>query len=224
MITDPDGRFLTQREHPRMATVRPRVTDEGITLAAPGAPSLLVPTSRGNAPLEVTVWKSGCVAADQGDDAAGWFSRLLERECRFAWMPEEISRPISGGGQEAITFADGYPLLVCHEASLEELNSHLDAPVTMNRFRANVVVRGGSPWEEDRWSRLTGDGVELEMAKPCERCKVVTVNQDTGEGGKEPLKTLASIQRDVDGVCFGQNAIHRGTSSLRVGQSLQVHL
>ncbi|MEC9071711.1 MAG: MOSC N-terminal beta barrel domain-containing protein, partial [Myxococcota bacterium] len=223
MVTEPGGGFLTQREHPRMATVRPRVTDAGITLSAPGMPSLQVPTTRSVAPLEVRVWKSGCVAADQGDAAAGWFSELLDRECRFVWMPDEVSRPISGGGQEAITFADGYPILVCHEASLEELNRHLETPVTMNRFRANVVVRGGAAWDEDRWARLTGDEVELEMAKPCERCKVITVDQETGVGGKEPLRTLASFERDVEGVCFGQNAIHRATRSLRVGQTLKAH-
>lgn len=223
MVTSPDGRFLTQREHPLMATVRPRVSADGITLSAPGMPTLLAPTTEGFAPLEVTVWKSGCVAADQGDPAAQWFSDLLGRECRFVWMPEAISRPVSGGGQEAITFADGYPILVCHQASLEELNRHLETPVTMNRFRANVVVRGGEAWDEDRWARLTGDGVDLEMAKPCERCKVITVDQETGESGKEPLRTLASFDRDVEGVCFGQNAIHRETPSLRVGQTLTVH-
>ena len=127
------------------------------------------------------------------------------------------------GSEGRISFADGFPLLVCHEASLDDLNARLKSHVPMDRFRPNVVVRGGAPWDEDRWRSLVGQGIELWMVKPCERCKVITVDQESAETTREPLKTLATFRRlPSGGVVFGQNAIHQGPGSLRVGQVLRV--
>jgi len=225
MVVEPDGRFLTQREHPRLALVRPQIEEETLSLTAPELPPLRLPTNRRDtSPLKVTVWSTGCVAADQGTEAAQWFSQVLGQEVRLVWMPEDTSRPIDGGDEGAITFADGYPILLCHQASLDDLNRRLDDPIPMNRFRPNVVVSGGQAWDEDRWTRITGEGLSLEMAKPCERCKVTTVDQETGETGKEPLRTLATFRKLGDGVCFGENAIHHGRGAMRVGQTLRAHL
>jgi uncharacterized protein YcbX len=190
-----------------------------------GGASLLVPLQTPpGAHIDVTVWSSTCSAVDLGEEAARFFQGLVGDEVRLVALPETESRPVDIDGDEGrISFADGFPLLVCHEASLEDLNARMELPLPMDRFRPNVVVRGGEPWDEDGWGSLRGDTLELRMAAPCERCKVTTVDQQTAEISKEPLATLATFRRlPTGGVVFGQNAIHHGAGPLRVGQVLRV--
>ena len=110
-------------------------------------------------------------------------------------------------------FADGYPLLVIGRASLEHLNERLAAkgaaPVTMDRFRPNLVLDGLAPHDEDHLASIEIDGVVLTPVKPCTRCEVTTIDQASARKGAEPLVTLASYRRDdrLAGVTFGMNAI-----------------
>jgi uncharacterized protein YcbX len=119
-----------------------------------------------------------------------------------------------------VSFADGFPFLLISEESLADLNRRLAYPLPMNRFRPNLVVAGGEPYAEDGWSRMEIGNLRLQVVKPCGRCLVTTTDQDTGERGKEPLRTLATYRKVGSEVMFGQNVVHENIGRLRVGDSV----
>jgi hypothetical protein len=138
-------------------------------------------------------------------------------------MPDTANRLASRRGHTSqVNFADGYPLLLISEASLENLNTRLDEPLPMNRFRPNLVVQGCAPYAEDSWNGIQIGDVRLHVVKPCERCAITTVNQLTAEKGKEPLRTLATYRQSDGNVLFGQNLIHEGNGMLRVGDEVEI--
>jgi uncharacterized protein len=231
MLITPAGRFITQREVPRLALIAPRLLPDALVLEAPPLPPISIPLSRRGPRRAVTVWRDHCEAFDEGDEVAGWLQRFLDRDCRlvrFDPAHRRLSERVWTGAYEAETrFADGFPILALNAASLMELNGRLAAPLPMNRFRPNIVLEGLAPYDEDRIDELSGDGVRLKLVKPCTRCRITVTNQDTGEvEGEEPLSTLRSYRYDADlrGVCFGQNAIvvEGVGATLVAGQALQV--
>jgi MOSC domain-containing protein len=121
-----------------------------------------------------------------------------------------------------VSFADGFPFLLLSEESLADLNRRLPEPLPMNRFRPNLVVAGGQPYDEDTWSRIEIGGIRLRVVKPCGRCVVTTIDQLTGERGKEPLRTLATYRKRDAEVMFGQNVVHEGPGRLRVGDAVLI--
>jgi uncharacterized protein YcbX len=177
------------------------------------------PTSR------VVVWEDECPAVDEGMDAAQWFSEHLGHPARLVRLADDDARPLASSSAQPgdrVSFADGFPFLLISRASLDELNRRLSLPVAMERFRPNIVVAGCEPHDEDGWHRLSIGEVVFRVAKPCARCVVVTVDQATGERGREPLRTL-STYRTVDGqVHFGQNLIHEGRGVVRVGDPVLI--
>ena len=218
LIVDRDGRFVTQREYPRLALVGTRLGAGMLVLATAGRPPLAVPLAPLAGPTrEVVVWNSQVRAHDAGDAAAAWLSALLGadvRLVRFDPAHERRCNPDYAGDSGAHTaFADGYPLLVANEASLAELNARLMAAgapaLPMNRFRPNLVLSGLDPFDEDHIDTLSADGVTLKLVKPCTRCQITTTDQATAEVGPEPLATLRGYRMNerLGGVTFGVNAI-----------------
>ena len=138
-------------------------------------------------------------------------------------MPDKTERavdPLYAGAADRVGFADGFPFLLLSEASLDDLNARLDSPLPVNRFRPNIVVAGCVPYEEDRWRRVRVGGVGFRVVKPCSRCAVSIVDQETGGKGEEPPRTLASYRKVGGKVLFGQNAIPDGSGRLRVGDAV----
>jgi len=227
MVVDADGRFLTQREHPRLALVRPVIGEEGLVLDVSGTALIGVPHDRArNAVVRVQVWDDECEAWDEGDAAAAALSVHLGTAVRLVRMTDEWARPVDPdySPRPARTgFADAFPLLVASEASLAELNRRLAErdrpPVPMSRFRPNVVLAGAEPFAEDGWRTLVVGGVTLDLVKPCARCATTTVDQASGSvpDPTEPLATLAGFRRSGGKVLFGQNAVHRAPGRLEVG-------
>lgn len=226
MVVTPQGRFLTQRENPRLALVRTALRDDTLQLTAPGLPRLSVPLVRAHRAesTEVTVWSDTVLASDEGDAAASWFGEHLGRDVRLVRFDESRQRPTdpewSQGLQGSAAFADGYPVLVISRASLDELNSRLPAPLPIDRFRPNVLLAGCVAYAEDDIAALATKDVTLRLVKPCTRCTITTVNQATGLAeGDEPVRTLRSYRWDpaLRGVKFGQNAIVERTGWLEAG-------
>jgi hypothetical protein len=185
MVVTPEGRFLTQRELPQLALIRPRITATELVLQAPGQGELSVGMQPHGARLAVRVWKDDCPGLDCGDMAARWLGDVLSRECRLvAFDPHHrrlSSRAWTGDVEAENLFSDGYPLLVIGRASLDELNSRLERALPMNRFRPNIVLEGIEPYDEDRIDELYDDGVCLKVVKPCTRCRITTTDQATAE-------------------------------------------
>jgi len=232
MFVTPGGRFLTQREAPRLARVAASVQLGELRLSAEGAGEARVPLDYFGPPGEVTIWRDRVNAFDQGDEPAAWISALLGRDARLVRIdPAERRHCDPAWTADAAAhsrFSDGYPLLVVSRASLDDLNSRLPTPLPMDRFRPNIVLDGLPAYGEDELHELTAGSIRLRVVKPCTRCSITTTDQSAGvAAGEEPLRTLKSYRWDaaLHGVTFGQNTIviEGAGSTLEAGMSLTAH-
>ncbi len=224
MAVDADGRFLSQREVPSLALVRVGLESGDLVLEAPGMRAAVVRVPSLHAPtVPVKIWKDTVQASVAAPEAEAWMTSYLGRPCRMAYMPDRTFRRLDPDiASGIVSFADGYPLLLTTQASLQSLNSRMETPVEMTRFRPNVVIAGSRPYEEDNWRRIRVGGVRFRVVKPCDRCVVTTIDQDTGEQGKEPLKTLGRYRKRGSGVYFGQNLVPESRGEVRLGDSVEV--
>ena len=226
MVVDENGRFLSQRTVPLLATIRAGVSDGRLSLRASGWESVTVDAFPEFAAAErVTVWRDTVDALPVGEEADAWLASVLGRPARLVWMPESTVRPPKRDPARAsprISFADAYSFLVVSRESLDALNARLADPLPMNRFRPNIVLEGADPFAEDGWKVLRIGEIELDAAGPCARCATTTTNQETGARGVEPLRTLATFRREGSEVMFGQNANHRGVGTVRRGDTVEV--
>lgn len=233
MLTDKDGMFFTQRETPKMAAVRIELDDDSLRASAEGFGTLEVPMRPESGVMQnVTVWQS-TVEGEVYDGRVGeWFSEVLGRECQLVLMPESTQRHVSeqfDAGEDIVSFADGYPLLLTSEGSLDELNRRIEenadksvrAPIPMNRFRPSVVVRGSEPFAEDDWAKIRVGKAIFRVVKPCGRCVITTTDQEKGEVvGKEPLRTLATFRKASDVRPVGYERFGHGPTSVLFGENL----
>lgn len=224
LVVDLNGHFHSQRDIPRLATFDALPLDGGLRLSQ--GDSLLEIETPADSEVMVTVWRSTVPAHDAGDEAASWLSERLERSVRLVHMPETTRREVNAdhnAGDDIVSFADGYPVLLANEASLLDLNRYLAEPVPMNRFRPNVVIAGADAWAEDHWPTLRIGEIPFRNPKPCARCLVTTLDQMTGEStGQEPLRTLGKVRR-IDGkAMFATNLIPDSEGVIRVGDALAV--
>jgi uncharacterized protein len=252
MLTDPDGAMLTQRAYPRMALIRVEIGADMLIIRAPGMSELRTPLDAGklDAPRKVatTVWDDAAYGLDTGDDSAAWFSRFLgipARLLRFDPTRErEVDADYTGSVGGATTyFADGFPLLVMGQASLDDLNTRLTSKgvpsIPIDRFRPNVVLSGLDAYEEDYVETLNVDdanndsAVQLRLVKLCARCPMPTVDQSTGapnpDWPNEPTDTMSTYRANSQrkgAITFGNNAlVARGAGAwLRVGQEVDAEL
>jgi uncharacterized protein YcbX len=227
MVTDPDGKFLTQRELPRLAAIRPVLDGDTLTLSALGSEAATLVVRQDGVSRPVTIWDSEGAAMDQGDAAAEWLSRFLGRAVRLVRIADDhriaVDAKYAVTPQDEVSFADGFPVLIVSQESLDDLNTRLETPVPMKRFRPNLVVAGCEPFAEDNWKRIRIGEIELALVKPCARCLVTTHDQTTGERrGKEPLRTLATFRKVGSHVMFAMNAIPLSFGEIRVGDEVEV--
>jgi uncharacterized protein YcbX len=231
MVISDTGRFLTQREVPKLALIVPKVDGAGLVLTAPDMPQMPVPVQPSGAQLEVVVWGDKCPALEVSGEVGAWLSEFLGRKTRLVrFDPEGVRRSDSnwtGGVETRNEFSDGFPLLIISEASLLDLDGRLHEPLPMNRFRPNIVIGGVEPYAEDRIKDLHSNGVRVRITKPCTRCIITTTDQMEGvKKGDEPLRTLKSYRysKELRGLMFGMNAIvvDGAGSRLRVGQTLDI--
>lgn len=227
MVVTPDGKFLTQREHPRLALVTPTLKNEAVTLSAPNFESLQFTVQSSGTPTSVDIWSSGGVdAIDQGNKAAAWFSDWLGTSVRLVHIADGFKRTLNPNyavsADDHTGFADGYPILIISEESLQDLNSRLDSAVPMNRFRPNLVMKGCEPFAEDMWRRIRIGDVEMALVKPCPRCVVTTIDKETLAKSKEPLKTLNSYRKHELGAIFGMNTIPLNEGKIEIGMTVEI--
>jgi len=225
MLVDETGEFMTQRAHPRMALISTHISNEHLTVGAPGMPDLEVPFQQNSENLiDVNVWGDANLGGLVGAEADRWFSEFLKFTCRLVRKPDDDPRLVDSlyaKGGDQVSFADGFAFLLISEASLGDLNGRLENPLPMNRFRPNFVVSGCDPYAEDGWGRLRIGGVPFRVAEACPRCAVTTVDQRTGVRGKEPLRTLAKYRKSEGEVFFGRNLIHDALGTVHVGDPVE---
>ena len=228
MIVDADGKFISQRTHPEMSLLSVGILGDGLVVShkTKNYEPLFIPFDIDVEYLrEVEIWDDKCSAVLVSNSADCWFSKVLNIPCQLVYMPDESNRLVDSKystGKEIVSFADAYPFLLTGQSSLDDLNSKLNIPVSMNRFRPNLVFNGGTPFIEDSWKKFEIGSVTFFPVKPCARCSVITVNQETGLHGKEPLNVLSSYRTVGNKILFGQNLIHNGKGKIRINDSLKI--
>lgn len=233
MVADPQtGQFVSQREIPKMALLGTAIEPPFLHIFWRDRPSerLSVPLEPSFSELEkvqATVWSQRCAARRVSADADAWLSEMLGQPLSLLQMPDTTRRAADGRyapSKQYVSFADGFSFLVIGQASLDDLNSRLASPVPMDRFRPNFVFSGGAPFEEDTWSDFTLGNQPFRAVKPCARCVMTTIDQQTADRSAEPLRTLTSFRRSGNKVLFGQNLVWLGEDGadawVRVGDLL----
>ncbi len=232
MLVNENSEFLTQREFPKMSTLNVKIIENNLqvfdndnSIEVP-----LLPLTRDS--VTVKVWSSKFRADIYGDEINKWFSNVLQTNCKLVSMPEETKRKVNYfyavHKEDMVSFADGYPFLLIGESSLEDLNKRLEKKIPMNRFRPNFVVSKSEPFEEDTWRKIKIGKTVFHLVKPCARCVMTTIDQETGiSDGKEPLKTLATYRipkrSSKKKILFGQNLIAENTGErINVGDKIEI--
>ncbi len=241
VLADANGDMITARDTHSLVLIRPSFLSDdrngGIRLTAPGLSpfDVLIATVDRTAPTElVRVWDDEVVAHDAGDAAAAWCSAAAGRACRLLRLADVDRRPLAARFAGSIdpqsryvAMSDGAPLLLLGLASIDALNArllesgHADL-MDPRRFRANVLLAGTAPHDEDTWRDILIGRVDLSVGSACSRCVLTTVDPETAESGQEPLRTFAQYRRSDGGVIFGMNTTHRAPGVIRVGDEVQV--
>lgn len=225
MISDMQGQFITGRTQPKISTIKIEVTSQGIMLSAPKMPPIALTFKELQQDYtDVTVWDS-CIKAQRcSEDMNLWLTKFLGVECQLLYFGEESSRKVANVDKQ-VGFADGFPLLLISQASLDELNRSTARPIDMRQFRTNLVVTGCKPFAEDTWKRIKIGDAEFELVKACERCIFTTLppGEINFANDKEPLKTLSLFRQDSEGrIDFGQNLISHNDAVIKLGDSIEV--
>ena len=232
LVVDDQGRFLTQREEPRLSLVTPTLGATRLKLAAPGMTDIeLELADAGGDRKRVAIWDDEVEAVATRDDIGQWLSDFLGGSRHLVRMPDRTVRgvdPAYALPRDRVGFADAFPFLIISQASLDDLNQRLSArseePLPMDRFRPNLVIAGCQPFAEDGWRKVRIGGIGFRVVKPCARCVITTTDQATGATGREPLRTLAGYRRRGTKVLFGQNACHDSEGELRLGDPVSLEV
>ena len=232
VISDALGQFITARTEPTLCLVQTSLTDKGIVLTAANMPTLtLVYKKFSNQYQSVTVWGDDIAGQLCSKEADAWFSDYLQRPCQLLFFGSKSHRERKPNTDKArkVAFADGYPLLLISQASLDDLNNRLESKqqqaMSMAQFRPNIVVDSTLPFAEDGWQHIRIGEVEFKVSKPCERCIFTTVNPKNAEKHPEqqPLRMLKSFRQTESGeVLFGQNLIALNSGKIKEGDKLTV--
>lgn len=220
MLVDEKFQFISQRSHAQLALIKPTILGSKIFLTYKQSSISFDVNEQIDGDFKVNVWEDFPFAFTVSHLVNQWFSEILQQPVQLVKLKPEtrfLSDKYAAIPTE-VAFSDAFPFLLISEASLQFLNQKLETPVDMNRFRPNLVMSGGEPHDEDKFKQFSIGEFSFVGAKPCARCIVTTINQETALQGKEPLKTLATYRTHNNAILFGMNVfslIKNGT--IKVG-------
>ena len=224
MLVDDNGKFLTQRNFPQMALFQTAIC-EGMLSVSFEDDNIFMPLQLKEGSIITTeIWSSRVKAIVADARINQWFSDHLKLNCRAVYMPETARRKphfyYAKSKDDLVSFADGYPLLMISQASLDDLNSRLEVPVPMDRFRPSIVLSGTAPFAEDKLKAFKINGRRFYGVKRCGRCIITCTDQQTAAITKEPLKTLSSYRKFRNKILFGMNVIPAEEGMISIGDSI----
>jgi uncharacterized protein YcbX len=229
LVDEASGRFLSQRVAGQLSQLSALWNAAGgLTLSAPGHARIDIALPGDDAELRgVTIFKDSLRVPDAGAEAGAWVSQFIGKPTRLVQIPLVRARTTQAGygkDDDQVAFADGFPLLLIGQASLDDLSQRVGRPLEMLRFRPNLVIEGSDAYAEDGWKRLRIGDVEFRVVKSCARCILTTVDPQTGERGadREPLATLQKYRAQEEGAMFGQNLVNDGFGRLEVGMAVTI--
>ena len=230
MLLDETGRFMTQRDHPMMTMINTRIADGHLHFKdsrTEETASIPINNKYGEN-IKTKVWSTSC-EVQKVDGIGEWFTKQLGFKCNLVYFPKENIRTKEtelGIEQRITSLADKSPILLTNEASLLELNNRLEQKIRMNRFRANLIVQGDHPYQEDEWTKLNINQILLHKVENCGRCKLINVDQSTGKSHVEPLQTLSTyrkMEREIKfGIRLACETLHDQQAEIKVGDQIQV--
>lgn len=228
MIVDESGKFLTQRTHPQMALIQPRLDGDEIEISFSGLSFKLKNFDYSQDYETVQVWSSSVKALGlKNDKFVSALSDFMEQPVRLVRFGAESFRESkkSGVGLGAqVRFADRAPFLVTNLSSLQDLNAKLSQEIPITRFRSNIVLEGPTAWSEDHWKTLDNGSLQIEVTQNCGRCPIINIDPLTGVSpSKEVLAKLSTFRRKGNSVDFGVVGVHRGGGVLKVGEMMSVN-
>ena len=225
MVVDENGVMLTQRKISETCLIQVELNDFGLVLKHSQMENLTIKNAPTTNKIIVKVWRDECQAYDAGEEAAKWLSKALSVKCRLVYFPEDEFRQVDldyANKGEKTAFSDGFPLLLISEASLNDLNDRLSMPITIERFRPNIVVSGCQPFAEDNWKKIRINDITFRLVKPCSRCVIPSINIETAIREEEPIKTLSTYRKRENKIFFGQNVIANSPGEIDVGMTIEV--
>lgn len=222
MLVDESGKFVSQREIPQMVRLKTSFQDDKFVVSD-GRSKVMISNHDISSDIEtVSVWKSKMKAYSINTEYDQWFSEVLGRKLRLVRMGEKSKRyrklfkpPFS----TYVSFADGYPYLILGTASMAELNNRCSMKMNSDRFRANIIIESQIPHEEDDWSEINLGTARFQNIKPCVRCIMTTIDQQTAVMSKEPLATLSQYRNKNNKILFGSNMVCLTEGIVTVGDS-----
>lgn len=227
VLADSANVFMTQRENEQMALIDVAIEEDGLKIShrKKSIIPLKVPFKpRTEDNRMITIWDDVVRGIRVSDEADAWFTEVLGKETHLFYQPDDSIRPTdpkySITQQEHTSFADAYPVLIIGQASLDNLNGKLDEKMEMKRFRPNLVFTGGEAHDEDNFRHFKVGTTKLVGVKLCARCVLTTINPETAEKGKEPLKTLAQYRKNGNKILFGQNLLVVEKGRVAVGDEI----
>ncbi|WP_081679080.1 MOSC domain-containing protein [Methylobacter luteus] len=228
LLIDSNRQFLSQRRLPRMALIKTALTENDLILSAPDMKNLVLPLMPADGEIiNSTIWHDQCDARSVSSGADRWLSRFLNTDCRLVYQPDDVVRQVDpdyAHATDQVSFADGFPFLIISENSLVSLNHEMGLDLPMARFRPNLVIAGCPAYAEDSWREIRIGSIDFRLPKACSRCSVPTIDPETAQTGKEPLRTLNRVRNWQNKVYFGQNALHNQCGALSIGDIVQVKL
>jgi uncharacterized protein len=230
MLVDEQGRFLTQREHSGMALFSVSIISQQLIIESKTSKrSVFVGLhdleSKASESLRVKIWDDEVEAFEINPTYSTWFSEELKITCKLVYFPESNRRDVDPRyalSNEQVSLADGYPYLIIGQSTLDDLNSRLEMPLPMKRFRPNFVFTGGTPFEEDRWKNFKIGKNRFAAVKQCGRCVLITIDPETGLKGKEPLATLNTYRKRENKILFGQNLLAIDYDEVHEGDEIEL--
>ena len=227
VLVDETNKFFTQRDFPEMALIKVTIGKDGLHLQhkIKNVESLKVPFDFIHVKkVEVIIWDDTVVGEFYDNRIDEWFSEILGIKCHLVKMPESTRRVVDEKytKNKIVSFADAFPFLIIGQSSLDDLNSRMEKPLPMNRFRTNFVFTGGKPFEEDNWKKFKIGEVIFKAVKPCARCVITTTDQETAERAEEPLFTLSKYRNIENKVMFGMNLIAESTGCITINDKIEL--
>lgn len=228
MLVDHQGTFITQRKYATLSMLQVGIENNELFVQHKANNLLRIsfPIEQNtNETIAVSIWDNSAHGLEVSKTVSQWFSDYLQFEVKLVRMPEDERIPVDpeyATKGEIVSFSDGYPCLIIGQSSLDLLNEKLDQPVKMNRFRPNFVFSGGIPHLEDQIKTFSLGEIMFSAVKPCARCVLITVDQESGIKSQEPLKTLATYRTLNKKIMFGQNLVHQGIGYIQIGDELKV--
>jgi len=228
LIINEEEKFITQRTHPQLALIKTKINGNKLILGhkTKEISPLVIPIHHESIEMVlVSIWDDIVEARVVGKYADEWLSEALDIKCRLVYMPDETQRFVNrayAADNEIVSFADAYPFMMIGQSSLDDLNNRLKEKLPMDRFRPNFVFSGGDPFDEDKWKKIKIGEVIFNLVKPCSRCVLTTVDQNTSEKNEEPLKTLSTYRSVNNKVYFGQNLLHEENGIVKVGDEIEI--